>query len=123
MNEETKTPDENEQQGPVSASKNLREIDDVNIAQLGLGKLRSRITIIPQDPVLFAGKDSFGSLISITSFFSKGTMRMNLDPLGKYSDSAIWRALDHAHLKVYLRLMTVFIDIYQHLPSFLSSYK
>ena len=31
------------------------EIDDVNIAQLGLGKLRSRITIIPQDPVLFAG--------------------------------------------------------------------
>ena len=32
------------------------EIDDVNISQLGLGRLRSRITIIPQDPVLFAGK-------------------------------------------------------------------
>ena len=25
---------------------------------------------------------------------------MNLDPLGKYSDSAIWKALDHAHLRV-----------------------
>merc|ERR1719397_1471840 len=57
-------------------------IDGVNISQLGLGKLRSRITIIPQDPVLFAGD-----------------MRMNLDPLEQYKDEAVWAALEQAHLK------------------------
>ena len=31
-------------------------IDGENIGLLGLGKLRSRLTIIPQDPVLFSGK-------------------------------------------------------------------
>ena len=30
-------------------------IDGIDIAQLGLHDLRSRITIIPQDPVLFSG--------------------------------------------------------------------
>jgi ATP-binding cassette subfamily C (CFTR/MRP) protein 1 len=30
-------------------------IDGENIGLLGLTKLRSRITIIPQDPVLFSG--------------------------------------------------------------------
>jgi len=58
-------------------------IDGVNIAHLGLGKLRSRITIIPQDPVLFAG-----------------SLRMNLDPFEQYTDRDIWSALDHAHLKM-----------------------
>jgi len=66
----------------IEAAGGCIEIDDVNISHLGLGKLRSSITIIPQDPVLFAG-----------------SLRMNLDPLGKYSDSAIWIALEHAHLR------------------------
>jgi len=57
-------------------------IDGINISHLGLGKLRSRITIIPQDPVLFSG-----------------TMRMNLYPFEQYSDRDVWRALEHAHLK------------------------
>merc|ERR1712172_230490 len=56
----------------------------VNISQLGLQKLRSRITIIPQDPVLFSG-----------------TLRMNLDPFDHYPDSQLWKVLELAHLKDY----------------------
>ncbi|XP_064596836.1 multidrug resistance-associated protein 1-like [Liolophura sinensis] len=57
-------------------------IDGQNIADLGLHDLRSRITILPQDPVLFSG-----------------TLRMNLDPFDRYHDDRIWQALEHAHLK------------------------
>eukprot|EP00094_Tigriopus_californicus_P001437 TCALIF_01392-PA protein Name:"Similar to Abcc1 Multidrug resistance-associated protein 1 (Mus musculus)" AED:0.04 eAED:0.04 QI:0/0.8/0.33/0.83/1/1/6/0/1537 len=60
-------------------------IDGQNIALMGLHRLRSRLTIIPQDPVLFSG-----------------SLRMNLDPFDQYSDKEIWQALEHAHLKAYV---------------------
>ncbi|CAG9578808.1 unnamed protein product [Danaus chrysippus] len=61
-------------------------IDGIDISTIGLHQLRSRITIIPQDPVLFAG-----------------TLRMNLDPFEVYSDEDIWRSLEHAHLKTFVQ--------------------
>ncbi|XP_027626858.1 multidrug resistance-associated protein 1 [Tupaia chinensis] len=57
-------------------------IDGVNIAKIGLHSLRFKITIIPQDPVLFSG-----------------SLRMNLDPFSQYSDEEVWTSLELAHLK------------------------
>ncbi|GAV03421.1 hypothetical protein RvY_13847 [Ramazzottius varieornatus] len=57
-------------------------IDGVNISAMGLHDLRSRLTIIPQEPVLFSG-----------------TLRMNLDPFASSSDEDLWLALENAHLK------------------------
>ena len=57
-------------------------IDGINIAQLGLKKLRRALTIIPQDPVLFGG-----------------TLRFNLDPFEQYTDQQLWHTLEVAHLK------------------------
>ncbi|KAJ8730882.1 hypothetical protein PYW08_002295 [Mythimna loreyi] len=61
-------------------------VDGLDVAAMGLHQLRSRITIIPQDPVLFSG-----------------TLRMNLDPFETFSDDDIWRALEYAHLKPFVQ--------------------
>lgn len=49
---------------------------------MGLHDLRSKIAIIPQEPVLFSG-----------------SMRYNLDPFDEYSDEKLWSALEEVKLK------------------------
>ncbi|XP_057325981.1 multidrug resistance-associated protein 1 isoform X3 [Microplitis mediator] len=63
-------------------------IDGIDISELGLHALRSRLTIIPQDPVLFSG-----------------TLRLNLDPFDSHTDEQIWQALEHAHLKTFAKTL------------------
>ncbi|KAL1513291.1 hypothetical protein ABEB36_002715 [Hypothenemus hampei] len=60
----------------------LITIDNVNIKTLPLERVRSSIGIIPQDPILF-----------------KGSIRSNIDPLNRYSDTEIWSAIEKVQMK------------------------
>ncbi|KAL7740941.1 hypothetical protein ACLKA6_014096 [Drosophila palustris] len=57
-------------------------IDKRDTQEMGLHDLRSKISIIPQEPVLFSG-----------------TMRYNLDPFDEYSDEKLWSSLEEVKLK------------------------
>ncbi|XP_049887652.1 ATP-binding cassette subfamily C member 4-like isoform X1 [Pectinophora gossypiella] len=57
-------------------------IDEVDTSQLALQELRSKISIIPQEPVLFSA-----------------TIRYNLDPFNEYDDDKLWQALEAVDLK------------------------
>ncbi|OAD09018.1 hypothetical protein MUCCIDRAFT_32834, partial [Mucor lusitanicus CBS 277.49] len=65
----------------LEASSGSISIDGIDISTIGIQDLRSQITIIPQDAVLFSG-----------------TIRSNIDPFEEHSDEAVWESLERAHL-------------------------
>ena len=65
----------------VEPSSGTIRIDGLDIASLGLESLRSKLSIIPQDPVMFSD-----------------SVRRNCDPFGKYTDAEIHAALHRVHL-------------------------
>ncbi|XP_047130955.1 multidrug resistance-associated protein 1 isoform X2 [Hydra vulgaris] len=61
------------------------KVDNIDISTIGLNDLRSRMTIIPQNPVLFSG-----------------TIRFNIDPFDQHDDDDIWRVLEVSNLKPFV---------------------
>ncbi|KAJ3117853.1 hypothetical protein HDU96_005230 [Phlyctochytrium bullatum] len=61
------------------------EIDGEDITKLGLKTLRSRMQIIPQEPVVFAG-----------------TIRSTVDPETEHTDAEIWDALEMVGMKEFV---------------------
>lgn len=66
-------------------------IDGLETSKIGLTDLRSRLSLVPQDPVIFSG-----------------TVRSNLDPFEQAgSDAAIWEALRQAGIQDLVRSLGV----------------
>ncbi|KAM7294644.1 ATP-binding cassette sub-family C member 3 [Ixodes scapularis] len=65
----------------LKATEGCIKIDGVDISQVPLRRLRSAVTVIPQDPILV-----------------RGSLRDNLDPTRSHTDEELWRALNQAHL-------------------------
>ncbi|KAL1409872.1 hypothetical protein Q8F55_003871 [Vanrija albida] len=65
----------------VDPTSGTLEIDGIDITTIGVDDLRSRITYIPQDAVLFSG-----------------TVRDNLDPFGEHTDEELLEALARVNL-------------------------
>ena len=66
----------------VELSGGTIKIDGIDISTIGLHDVRSKISIIPQEPALFSG-----------------LLRENLDPFDEYSDAVLWSALEEVELK------------------------
>lgn len=109
-------------------------IDDIDINEIDLEVLRSRLTVIPQVSSFFDlwNGDLIEYQLSRNHYLSSnilkriqktlpllkdpvlflGTLRFNLDPTGKYNDRSLWNTLEKAHLKEFMRSLPNGLDTF-----------
>ena len=68
-------------------------VDGIDTATVPLRILRSKLGIIPQDPVIFSA-----------------SVRFNLDPFDEYTDGMIWDALTSVDMKVRKYVFLLFLS-------------
>eukprot|EP00164_Ancoracysta_twista_P000322 GFYU01000446.1.p1 GENE.GFYU01000446.1~~GFYU01000446.1.p1 ORF type:complete len:230 (-),score=87.23 GFYU01000446.1:183-872(-) len=77
----------------VELAKGKIVVDGVDISGMRLSDVRSKMSIIPQDPVLFSG-----------------TIRYNLDPFNEHSEEEMWEAVRRVHLSDFVHSLEDGLD-------------
>ena len=65
-------------------------LDGIDVTRIGLRDLRSKLSLVPQDPVIFSG-----------------SVRANLDPFGGSLDGEVWASLKQSGLQEVVMAMPV----------------
>ena len=84
----------------IAEPEGVLEIDGIQITDLGLHDLRSKLSIIPQVSIVALSQNLLRYVNVLHLLFTQdpvlfsGSIRYNLDPFDEHSDNTLWNVLD-----------------------------